>query len=67
MVKISWIDILLIVLGLIIAYQLVLKIVGGSWMTEAIIIALLFFNLGITWKINMSLVELEGKFNGHMR
>ena len=45
MVKISWVDVLLIVFGLIIAYQLVLKIFGGSWMSEAVIIALLFFNV----------------------
>jgi len=46
-------------MGLIIIYQLVLKILGGSWQTEAIIIALLFFNLGMTWKLSM-------KFEGHI-
>ena len=57
--KLTWIDILLILLGLFIAYQLVKAIFGGSWQTESIIIALLVFNLGLTWK-------LSSEFNGHI-
>jgi len=60
--KIKWIDILLIILGLIIIYQLLRKIFGGSWQTESIIIALLMFNLGLTWKICM---KLDGHINWH--
>ncbi|MBI2449190.1 hypothetical protein HYV49_02750 [Candidatus Pacearchaeota archaeon] len=59
MAKLSWIDILLILLGLFIAYQIIRKIIGGSWQTESLIIALLIFNLGLTWRLNM-------KFEGHM-
>jgi len=64
--KIDWIDILLIILGLFIVYQLLLKIIGGSWQTEALIIAILFFNLGLTWKLSMNFYKLEMKFEGHM-
>ena len=57
--KLNWLDILLILLGLFIIYQLVKKLFGGSWQTESIIISLLIFNLGLTWRLNM-------KFEGHM-
>lgn len=57
--KLSWIDIILILLGLFIAYQLLRAILGGSWQTESIIIALLIFNLGLTWR-------LSAKFEGHI-
>jgi hypothetical protein len=64
--RLSWIDILLIILGLIIIYQLTIKILGGSWETEAIIIALLFLNLGLTWKLSLNLLKLDFKFDRHI-
>ena len=60
--KLTWIDILLILLGLFIAYQLLRAIIGGTWQTEALIIALVIFNLGLTWKLSM---KLEGHINWH--
>ena len=48
----------LIVFGLFIAYQIFLKIIGGSWQTEVMIIALLFFNIGLTSTIAFSLSKL---------
>jgi uncharacterized membrane protein len=57
--KLSWTDWILILLGLFIAYQIIRAIFGGSWQTESIIIALLVFNLGLTWK-------LSNEFNGHI-
>jgi len=51
--KLDWIDIILILFGLFIAYQLLQAIFGGSWQTESLIIALIVFNLGLTWKLNM--------------
>ena len=57
--KLGWFDILWILPGLFIAYQLLRAIFGGSWQTEALIIALLIFNLGLTWKLNMN-------FEGHI-
>lgn len=60
--KLSWIDIILIILGLFIAYQLLKAIFGGSWETESLIISLLVFNLGLTWRIGM---KLEGHIAWH--
>ena len=57
--KLNWFDILLILLGLFIAYQIIRKIIGGSWETESLIISLLIFNLGLTWRLSM-------KFEGHI-
>jgi len=42
------IKIFVIVFGLIILYQIGLKILGGSWVTESLIIALLMLNISIT-------------------
>ena len=57
--KLNWIDIILILLGLFIAYQLLHTIFGGSWQTENLIIALLVFHLGLIWRLSM-------KFEGHI-
>lgn len=40
--------IILILFGLLILYQIIRKIAGGSWETENIIIALLMFNISLT-------------------
>ena len=64
--KISWIDILLILFGLFIAYQLLLKIFGGSWQTESLIIGLLIFNLRLTWKLGERIFKLDSKFDSHI-
>ncbi len=50
--KLDWIDIILILLGLYIAYQLIIAILGGSWQAEGLIIALLIFSLGLTWRLS---------------
>ncbi len=60
--KFRWVDLLLILLGIFIAYQLLRAILGGSWQIETIIIALLIFNLGLTWKLSL---KLEGHMNWH--
>lgn len=64
--KLNWFDILLILFGLFIAYQLLKKIIGGSWQTESLIIALLVFNLGIVWKMNNNFWKLNLKFDRHI-
>ncbi|MBU3907267.1 MAG: hypothetical protein KKA64_03375 [Nanoarchaeota archaeon] len=64
--KLKWVDILLILLGLFIAYQLLRAILGGSWQTESLIIALLMFNLGLTWKLSIGFERLNMKFEGHI-
>lgn len=57
--RLNWLDAILVLLGLFIAYQIIIAIFGGSWNTESIIIAILVFNLGLTWRLSM-------KFEGHM-
>ena len=64
--KLKLLDILLILLGLIIIYQLLKKILGGSWQMESLIIALLMLNLGLTWKMSFNILELKMKFKGHI-
>ena len=59
-------EVILILLGLFIAYQLIKKIFGGSWQTEGLIIATLIFNLGISWKLNSGLGKLSAKLEGHI-
>ena len=64
--KLDWIDWLLIIFGLFIAYQLLRAILGGSWQTEGLIIALLVFNLGMTWKLAFKVMKLDMKFERHI-
>ena len=64
--KIDWIDLLLVIFGLFIAYQLLLKIIGGSWQSEAVIIGLLMLNIGLTFKLAVNFNKLEFKFDRHM-
>jgi len=64
--KLNWLDIILILFGIFIAFQLIKAILGGSWQTESLIIALLIFNIGLTWKLSMNLLKLDMKFNGHI-
>ncbi len=66
MKKIDWIDFLLIIFGLFVAYQLLLKIIGGSWQTEALIIALLVTNIGLTFKLAVNFNKLEFRFDRHI-
>ena len=65
--KLKWIDIILILFGLFIIYQLLKKIVGGSWQSEGLIIALLIFNMGLIWKLSMNFYKLDMKFDGHIK
>ncbi len=63
-----------IVFGLFIAYQLIRKILGGSWGTEDIITAMVIANITVTFglainttkgitKINSELSHLRKQFN----
>lgn len=61
-VKEHLIELLLVLFGILIAYQLVRKLIGGSWQTESLIIALLIFDLGLTWRIGS---KLEGHLGWH--
>lgn len=55
--------IVLVVFGLFLAYQIILKILGGSWSTENIIIAFLVFNIGLTFTIAFNLAQLRSDHN----
>jgi len=46
--------ILLILFGIFAAYQIVRKLLGGSWDTEDIILALLIFNIGFSFTIALN-------------
>lgn len=64
--KFDWIEILLGVFGLFIAYQILRFIFGGGWQMESLIIALLVTGFGLLWKINISILKLENKFDRHI-
>jgi len=54
---------LILILGLFVAYQIIKKILGGSWETEDIILALLVFNLSCVFTIILSLAKLSSDHN----
>ncbi|MEK6950618.1 MAG: hypothetical protein AABX13_02750 [Nanoarchaeota archaeon] len=59
---IQWlVRIILIVLGVIIIYQLLLKILGGSWVIETIILAIVIANAGYTFYFANQVAELRGE------
>jgi len=60
---VSILIIILILFGTFIIYQLIRKILGGSWTTENIIIALLIFEIGLTFTIAVSLARLISDHN----
>ncbi len=53
----------LIILGVFIAYQIILKILGGSWQTEDIVVTLLILQLGFIFGIAIKLTKIESNFN----
>lgn len=59
-------NLFLIVFGLYVAYQLILKLLGGSWMTENLIIAFLVMNIGLTLGNTFRLVKLSSDY-GYLR
>ncbi len=54
---------LLIIFGLFLVYQIIIKAFGGSWATEDIIISLLIFNLGCVFTIGLALAKLNSDHN----
>ena len=52
-------EILLILFGLYLLIQLLIKIGGGSWSTEDVIIGLLIFNLGSIFTIGVMVAQLK--------
>ena len=55
--------IILLVFSFFLIYQIILKILGGSWQTENIIIALMILMIGFIFNITIKLSKLETNFN----
>lgn len=53
----------LVIFGLFIVYQIILKMIGGSWDTEDVIISLLVFNIGGIFSIGLVLAKLRSYHN----
>ena len=58
--------IMLILFGIFAAYQIVNKILGGSWETEDIILALLIFNIGFSFTIALNQMKSSSD-NSYLR
>lgn len=55
--------IILIIFGLFIIYQIIKKILGGSWSTENIIVSLLILNLGVVFATGLIFAKLRSDHN----
>ncbi len=53
----NYLVVLLVVFALIIIYQIIKKVLGGSWQAEDIIIALLMFNLSAVFTLGIILAK----------
>jgi hydrogenase-4 membrane subunit HyfE len=51
--------ILVIIFGLFLLYQVILKILGGSWTTEAVVISLLVLLISMVFVIASSQIKLS--------
>lgn len=65
--KLQWAEkvmvIFLIIFGLYLLFQIVRKIVGGSWTAEDVILGILFFNSGAIFTIGIMLAQLRSDHN----
>lgn len=52
-----------IIFGLFILYQVILKVLGGSWTTEAIIISFLFLLISIVFTIALNQIRFSVDYN----
>ncbi len=55
--------IILIIFALFIIYQIIRKILGGSWETQDILIALMILLIGFIFNMTIKLTRLESNFN----
>lgn len=60
-------QIFLILFGLYIFVQILIKVFGGSWSAENLIIALLMCNLGILFSLVFFLARMHEDFKHHKR
>ncbi len=54
--------IFVIVFGLFVAYQLIRKLLGGSWDVESLFLGLLMTNVGLVFTIAVSQIRLGAEF-----
>ena len=55
--------VLMILFGLFISYQLIRKILGGSWSIEDLMLAFLILNIGLTFGNSVRLSRLTSDHN----
>ncbi len=56
-------EMILVIFGLFILYQIIKKIFGGSLTVEDMIISLLVFNIGATFTIGIMFAQLKSDLN----
>jgi len=57
------VTIFLIIFGIFVIYQLIIKILGSSWNAENIIVSLLMVNIGFSFTIAMTSANLYSDHN----
>ena len=67
LMKFKWIDVVLIVFGLFLAYQIIKYLLGGSWAVDALSLGMLFLIIGILWKMNVDVLKMGMKLDGHFK
>ena len=56
----------LVAFVVLVIIQVMRKIIGGSWATEAVIITLLVANIGYSFALKSSLAKIESKLSEHL-
>lgn len=59
-------EIILIVFGIFMLYQIIRKILGGSWTIEEIILGIVLLNIGATFTIGIMLAQVKSD-HGHLK
>jgi len=52
-------ELVLLLVGLYIMFQIIKKLLGGSWDAEDIVLALLIFNLGSLFTLGLMLAQIK--------
>lgn len=64
---IRWIQVILALFILFLIIQVIVKMLGGSWGFESLVIGLLIANLGYSWYVNSIMQRHLGKHLVHDR
>jgi len=57
----------LVIAGIILIYQIIRKLMGGSWDLESIMLTLLAVNIGYSFYLGNQVSQLQGEFKGWSR